>query len=239
LWCAAWNHLHGIERKSQLTWSENIGIETEILAFCFASGQLPPGEAWEWLAGQKITERKKKYWQEVWQDFCATSLHLSSRVVNTGVQICIVPGMPNATCIKGASAQWRSAGIHGYFRVAAKMKKIRHSALEDKWWEHVRNAFPNERILRHVPLPSTRMHIDIYFPDRGVGMEVQGAQHWKSLRYFGGTDSFVARQERDARKRAICSALNLHLMEVTSDTELRAGLYTLAGLLHRSGVAVQ
>lgn len=232
LWCAAWDFIHGIKREPHLTWPEDTRTRLQLLTFCSNSGNTPPLRAWSWLADKEIPRNKTRYWQEIWEEFCAECGHNESQIVHTGVNVCVVPGMPGALCKSGMCIQWTGAGIQGYFRMVADADKIQHSALEEMWWEHVREAFPGERILRHVPLPSSRMHIDIYFPERGVGVEVQGAQHWLSLRHFGGTEAFAMRQERDACKRMLCSLLNVHLMEVTPSTQINTGLDKLAALLH-------
>ncbi|MCX7846775.1 MAG: hypothetical protein N2595_01910, partial [bacterium] len=92
------------------------------------------------------------------------------------------------------------------------------SALEEEWWERVRKAFPRLRVERHVRLPGTRLHLDVYWPGRGVALEVQGEPHWRAIERFGGGAALARRQEHDARKRGLCRALGITLVEVTPDS---------------------
>lgn len=75
-------------------------------------------------------------------------------------------------------------------------------------------AFPDEMIV-HQARPSWlgRQSLDIFFPDRMIAIEYQGAQHSFPVDFFGGDAAFEAQQERDATKRARCAAVNCTLIE--------------------------
>ncbi len=79
----------------------------------------------------------------------------------------------------------------------------------------LRAAFPDERIV-HQGRPSwlRPQSLDIYFIDRAVGVEYQGIQHSEPVERFGGLEAFERQQVRDARKRDLCAANGLALVEV-------------------------
>jgi len=76
------------------------------------------------------------------------------------------------------------------------------------------------KILRHISLPESGMHLDIFWPEAMIALEVQGEQHWRPIGIFGGVKKFAERQERDARKRNICAMLGIKLMEVSDCTSI-------------------
>jgi len=57
-------------------------------------------------------------------------------------------------------------------------------------------------------------HLDIYFPDFNIGIEYQGAQHYKSIDFFGGEKSFEKIKKLDEKKRAKCANNNCTLIYV-------------------------
>ncbi len=73
--------------------------------------------------------------------------------------------------------------------------------------------------VRHQGRPAWlgRQSLDIFFPDFNIGIEYQGAQHFRSVEYFGGDDAFAAQKERDKRKRGLCKENGCVLIEVFPD----------------------
>lgn len=66
-------------------------------------------------------------------------------------------------------------------------------------------SFPNEQVIQHAHLPWLgQQHLDIYFPNRRVGVEYQGLQHEQPVDFWGGQEAFVRQQERDRRKKRLC-----------------------------------
>ena len=55
--------------------------------------------------------------------------------------------------------------------------------------------------------------LDIYLTNNRVGIEYQGKQHYEAVEYFGGKDALVNNRERDRKKREICIANNVKLLE--------------------------
>lgn len=82
-------------------------------------------------------------------------------------------------------------------------------------FRELKSAFPGERVVHQGrPLWLGAQSVDIFFPDKGVGVEYQGAQHVKPVEYFGGADAFERQQERDFRKRGLFNENGCTLIEV-------------------------
>jgi hypothetical protein len=46
--------------------------------------------------------------------------------------------------------------------------------------------------------------LDFYIPSKKIAIECQGKQHFKPLKFFGGTNGYLAQKERDTRKEKLC-----------------------------------
>ena len=58
------------------------------------------------------------------------------------------------------------------------------------------------------------LKFDFYLPDYNLCIEYQGAQHYKSVDYFGGIEGFEESQIRDNIKRKFCETNNILLLEI-------------------------
>ncbi|CAH1766515.1 3535_t:CDS:1, partial [Entrophospora sp. SA101] len=60
-------------------------------------------------------------------------------------------------------------------------------------------------LLKTLEYP-TRLHLDIYYPEFGLVIEVQGQQHEKYIEFFHRDDpnNFIKQQERDQLKKELC-----------------------------------
>lgn len=75
------------------------------------------------------------------------------------------------------------------------------------------NAFPNELVLPHGrPYWLNRQHLDIYFPQRNIGVEYQGAQHLFPVEFFGGKESFERQKKLDFQKSQLCKKNGCYLI---------------------------
>jgi len=54
--------------------------------------------------------------------------------------------------------------------------------------------------------------LDIYIPSIKTAIEYQGQQHYEPVDFFGGVEHFQKTQERDARKRKLCSENGVNLI---------------------------
>lgn len=58
------------------------------------------------------------------------------------------------------------------------------------------------------------LKFDFYLPDYNMCIEYQGAQHYKSVDYFGGIEHFEESQKRDNIKRDFCKSNGISLLEI-------------------------
>ena len=57
-----------------------------------------------------------------------------------------------------------------------------------------------------------KMFLDFFLPDYGVAIECQGGQHFFSTDFFGGTETFIDTQARDAAKKELCEKHGIKLL---------------------------
>ncbi len=62
--------------------------------------------------------------------------------------------------------------------------------------------------------------LDVYIPSLKIAFEYQGEQHYNATDFFGGEEKFKIRQERDARKRALCLENGITLIEWKYDEKI-------------------
>lgn len=65
-------------------------------------------------------------------------------------------------------------------------------------------------------------HFDIWIPSLNVAIEYQGVQHDKPVEFFGGEKAFESNKERDARKKRLCEANQVKLIEVRKGYDLKS-----------------
>lgn len=65
-----------------------------------------------------------------------------------------------------------------------------------------------------------KQSLDIYIPNKKLGIEYQGEQHYRPVSIFGDEEAFAYRQELDARKRELCVANGVKLLEWPFDLEI-------------------
>lgn len=93
---------------------------------------------------------------------------------------------------------------------------------ETELFYELKEAFPNEKIIHHgKPKWLKPQHLDIYFPNRRIGIEYQGAQHFKPIEFFGGEKAFQETKKRDKRKKMLCTKHNFKLIFVTEEDNYR------------------
>jgi len=227
-WLLEWRALGGRGKSEDVgEWPPDDRLRAQQLLVCVNYGLTPPVEAWRWLAGVGGGRAgvEGEAWENVWREFCV-AVREGGRNVEASVRqeqpVCWLAGTPLAEVRRGVIVMWGHAVVRAFFRTAwegtRRSGREVSSRVEEEWWQRVRAAFPRLRVERHVPLPHSRMHLDIYWPRRGVALEVQGEPHWRAIARFGGGAGLARRQERDARKRALCRALGITLIEVTAES---------------------
>ena len=102
------------------------------------------------------------------------------------------------------------------YRVSVGIPKIGEGWVnETDLFYKVKGRFPECEVVHHgQPKWLGRQHLDIFFPKENVAIEYQGIQHYKPVSIFGGEAGFVATQERDKRKAALCKKNRCKLIYV-------------------------
>lgn len=59
-----------------------------------------------------------------------------------------------------------------------------------------------------------RLHLDFYLPHYRLGIEYDGIQHFKSINYFGGIDSYLDIIKRDKNKDTYCKDNHITLIRI-------------------------
>lgn len=89
---------------------------------------------------------------------------------------------------------------------------------ETELFYKLKECFSGEKIVNHArPFWLAPQHLDIYFPERNIGVEYQGLQHQKPVEYFGGQKAFEKQQKRDKRKEQLCNENKCQLIYVYED----------------------
>lgn len=82
-------------------------------------------------------------------------------------------------------------------------------------YQIITRIFPERQMSRHYrPYWLEGLELDIYIPSLQLGIEYQGQQHYQPVSIWGGKSALIALQERDEKKRKLCQALEITLMEV-------------------------
>jgi len=93
-------------------------------------------------------------------------------------------------------------------------RPLRSSKGEMRLLKNLRNEYLEEQIVHHAqPVWLGRQHLDIYFPGHNLAIEFHGRQHFEPVVFFGGEEAFERNQERDQRKRDLCSEHGCSLLE--------------------------
>ena len=95
---------------------------------------------------------------------------------------------------------------------------IANGVIASKWKSEltlftlVHKAYP-DTLFQYRPIWLEPQNLDIYVPSLNLGIEYQGLQHYQPVDYFGGIKAFERRQLLDQRKRELCKAHEVYLLE--------------------------
>ena len=85
-------------------------------------------------------------------------------------------------------------------------------------WQHetqladlVKMLYPDA--FREFSPPWLKGRLDIYVPSLNVAFEYQGEQHYEPMKMYGGEEGLLSRQRLDQRKRELCAANGVTLIE--------------------------
>ena len=76
-----------------------------------------------------------------------------------------------------------------------------------------------------------KMFLDFYLPEKNIGIEVQGDQHFQPIEKFGGYSDFELRMLRDDRKKLLCEEHGVKMFYVTKRNN---GLETILDYLNET-----
>jgi hypothetical protein len=238
LWYCEWRIAQGLGLDAVATqWPDDENLRARLLTAVLNAGAAAPFGAWRWLAGTAVRGADAaSRWAEVWAEFqSGVETVRECEEIRRAVPFCWLAGTPGARAGQVTLVAWRSAAIRAIFRQAwersRRTGREKSSRLEEKWYACVCDAFPSLPPVRHALLAAGGMHVDMYWPQRDVALEVQGEPHWQGIPVFGGVTGLAQRQERDARKRRHCVAAGIRLVEVTPHTPVSEALTRLGGLL--------
>lgn len=106
--------------------------------------------------------------------------------------------------------------IENIFRDKRGIPKVGEGWIsETTLYKQIKEAFPDEKIIHHGrPAWLHRQHLDIFFPEKNIGVEYQGLQHDEAIEFFGGAEAFKKGQIRDMNKKKLCENNNCELILV-------------------------
>lgn len=88
-----------------------------------------------------------------------------------------------------------------------------HWPTETTLFNLVKQKFPESKVVFHYrPKFLEGLEIDIFIPDKKLGIEYQGIQHFKAIEFWGGEDALMKRQEHDRKKKALCDSRGIDLV---------------------------
>jgi len=86
-------------------------------------------------------------------------------------------------------------------------------ASETLLYQLVSETFPDEKIIRHYrPAFLERLELDIFIPEKRIGVEYQGIQHFRAIDHWGGVEALEKIRARDLRKKDLCLANDINLI---------------------------
>lgn len=83
---------------------------------------------------------------------------------------------------------------------------------ETQLYRLVKKIFP-DAVQHASPNWLRPQHLDVFVPSEKLAFEYQGKQHFESIDYFGGQESFVNTKKRDQIKAQKCKENNIILLE--------------------------
>ncbi len=110
-------------------------------------------------------------------------------------------------------------------------KRLGVRAIGDRWVEEttlyhlLQEAYPDLEMSRHYrPKWLEGLELDIFIHGVNIGIEYQGIQHYKPLKHWGGNKGLAKVQARDKKKKKLCKALDIPMVEFLYDDKLTADL---------------
>lgn len=109
-------------------------------------------------------------------------------------------------------------------RIEIKSELVEKGIIKSKWkhertlFELVRKIYP-DALYQYRPNWLGQQSLDIYIPQLSIGIEYQGIQHYESIEFFGGEEGLKKRKELDRKKKGLCIANDVRLIEWNYNVE--------------------
>ncbi len=85
----------------------------------------------------------------------------------------------------------------------------------------VQSLFPESKVIhRAKPHFLNGLELDIYLPEENIGIEYQGAQHYRPVKHWGGDKALRNTKSRDSKKKKLCKKHGVNLIYFTCDEVL-------------------
>lgn len=118
---------------------------------------------------------------------------------------------------------WENARI--FQNLASRKYRVIHNRIENEvrvsfgykaigeFWTNETHLFgaisemfkPHKVLFHYKPEFLNGLELDMYVEDLRLGIEYQGVQHFKPIKHWGGENALRKQQERDLRKKELCS----------------------------------
>ena len=98
--------------------------------------------------------------------------------------------------------------------------------METKLYNNLCSFFKNMNFIhnyRNIKILK-KQEIDIFNEEYKIGIEYQGAQHFKAIDYFGGEEGLRTRQLHDQIKTNYCKNNNIPLIRIKYDENIEVKL---------------
>ncbi|UTR09435.1 hypothetical protein MM300_16245 [Evansella sp. LMS18] len=107
---------------------------------------------------------------------------------------------------------------------------------ETKLYNEIKVAFKGRKVIQHARLPFLgKQHLDIFIPSLKVAIEYQGLQHDQPVEFFGGEKAFLKNQERDARKKRLCTENGIRMLYVREGYDLEEVINNICKMFLKEG----
>jgi len=118
-------------------------------------------------------------------------------------------------------------GTQNEFRISKGIPKIGEGWVSETELYYMLKEEFHDKVVQHhgKPIWLGRQHVDIWFPEYGIGIEYQGIQHDQPIDFFGGSTGFESNKKRDERKKKLFTENNCQLIEVREN-------YNFTSLVH-------
>lgn len=129
--------------------------------------------------------------------------------------------------VKGSHLRNGHTGSCGCVRVLhstnfiSKFEKLSMSYFEKHNITFIRNYFYSDLL----GLGGNLLSYDFYLPSYNLLIEIQGEQHYKAVKFFGGSQAFGIQKVHDYRKRKYAQLNNINFLEIDTRNLTIKGLY--------------